>query len=236
MLPVPMGTENLLGRYVGQSTEPAAVCRTLDDGVVVGLDLGQRQRQAFSADDQCRIRCRSRSLAARKSPRKHHARAYFLPTLRTIRSYGYPQMQLYSDDAAAAGVEPHDVPLVVWIQLAAVRIGPADRAGRVATDGLLDVCTFERGTVWSVLRYLWHVVRRAASELAGHRDVAQPAISIGSRPTRRTSRINWTATTAARCRWTSKCCPASCGCWFRPKRPVGLGFAMPTLMTPGRIS
>ena len=30
----------------------------------------------------------------------------------------------------------------------------------VGTDGLLDVCTFERGAVWSVARYLWHVVRK----------------------------------------------------------------------------
>jgi diacylglycerol kinase family enzyme len=28
----------------------------------------------------------------------------------------------------------------------------------VATDGLLDVCTFERGSVGNVGRYLWHVI------------------------------------------------------------------------------
>jgi diacylglycerol kinase family enzyme len=34
-----------------------------------------------------------------------------------------------------------------------------------AADGLLDVCTFERGKVWSVLRYFWHVQRGAHSAL-----------------------------------------------------------------------
>jgi diacylglycerol kinase family enzyme len=32
----------------------------------------------------------------------------------------------------------------------------------IATDGLLDVCLFQHGSVWSPLRYLWHV------KLGGH--------------------------------------------------------------------
>ena len=40
LLHVPMGTENLLGRYLGQLATPEAVCRTVEEGVVVSLDLG----------------------------------------------------------------------------------------------------------------------------------------------------------------------------------------------------
>ena len=43
------------------------------------------------------------------------------------------------------------------------RLGPPDA---VATDGLLDICTLERGSTWSIARYLWHVARRAHLKLA----------------------------------------------------------------------
>jgi diacylglycerol kinase family enzyme len=35
----------------------------------------------------------------------------------------------------------------------------------VGTDGLLDVCMFERGAAWSVARYLWYVARGAHGRL-----------------------------------------------------------------------
>jgi diacylglycerol kinase family enzyme len=45
----------------------------------------------------------------------------------------------------------------------------------VATDGLLDVCTFERGTVWNVARYAWHVMRR------GHMSLSDAALTRSRR-------------------------------------------------------
>ena len=47
LLPAPMGTENLLGRYLGQLATPQAVCRTLADGVTVALDLGRAGEKVF---------------------------------------------------------------------------------------------------------------------------------------------------------------------------------------------
>src|SRR4029079_18554525 len=35
----------------------------------------------------------------------------------------------------------------------------------VGTDGLLDVCSLEQGSIWSVVRYLWHIVRRTHLDL-----------------------------------------------------------------------
>jgi diacylglycerol kinase family enzyme len=77
MLPVPMGTENLLGRYVSQSIEPADVCRTVAEGVVVGLDLGSANGKHFllmvSAGFDAEV---IRTLHA-KPARKYHA--WFVP-------------------------------------------------------------------------------------------------------------------------------------------------------------
>jgi diacylglycerol kinase family enzyme len=165
MVPVPMGTENLLGRYVGQSIEPAEVCRTLTDGVVVGLDLGSANGKHFllmvSAGFDAEV---IRTL--HENRRGNITRtSYFLPTLRTIRSYRYPKMRLYSQHVGAA-VEPHDCRWMFGFNLPLYALGLPIAPDASAADGLLDVCTFERGKVWSVLRYLWHVQRRAHAGLA----------------------------------------------------------------------
>ena len=77
MVPIPMGTENLLGRFVGQATTPDSVLRTVEDGVTVGLDLGRRERKAFSVDDQRRVRRRGHSFTARESAGQHQPHCLF---------------------------------------------------------------------------------------------------------------------------------------------------------------
>lgn len=158
LLPVPMGTENLLGRFLGQAIDPASICRTIDDGVTVGLDLGSANGKYFllmiSAGFDAEV-----IRALHENRRGNITRiAYFLPTLRAIRSYGYPEMELYWGDAAM----PNDATRCRWVfgfnlPLYALGLPIAPRA--VATDGLLDVCAFQRGSTWSIVRYLWHVKR-----------------------------------------------------------------------------
>jgi diacylglycerol kinase family enzyme len=157
LLPVPMGTENLLGRFVAQGTDPAAVCRTVADGVVVGLDLGRANGQHF-------LLMISAGFDAEVVRLLHQTRrgnitrlAYLLPALRTIRSYGYPEMKLYWGDGAD---DDQAATLCRWLfgfNLPLYALGLPIAPEAVATDGLLDVCTFQRGNTWSVLRYLWHV-------------------------------------------------------------------------------
>jgi diacylglycerol kinase (ATP) len=165
MLPVPMGTENLLGRFVEQSIHPEAVCRTVADGVVVGLDLGSANGKHFllmvSAGFDAEV---IRDLHENRSGNITR-RSYFLPTLRTIRSYGYPQMRLYSGDAGAAS-EPHRCRWLFGFNLPLYALGLPIAPDALATDGQLDVCTFERGRAWSILRYYWHVRRGAHIRLS----------------------------------------------------------------------
>lgn len=166
LLPLPLGTENLLSRYVSQSASPRAVCETLAGGVTIGLDLGK-------AGDHFFLMMISAGFDAEVIRRFHEARsghitrlAYVEPTLQTIRSYNYPEIQLYCDEQApSAGAEPRcrwlfgfNLPLYAcgW-QLAPDAVG---------IDGLLDVCKFERGSLLGVVRYWWHVVRHAHLDLA----------------------------------------------------------------------
>jgi diacylglycerol kinase family enzyme len=158
LLPVPMGTENLLGRFVEQATDAVAVRRTLDEGVTVGLDLGRAGGKLFllmiSAGFDAEV---VRTLHMNRRGNITRA-AYFLPMVRAIRSYRYPQMELYCGDRLA----PPATLQCRWLfafNLPLYALGLPIAPDALATDGLLDVCTFERGSTWSVLRYLWHVRR-----------------------------------------------------------------------------
>jgi diacylglycerol kinase (ATP) len=159
LLNVPMGTENLLGRYLAQLATPAAVRGTVEEGVIVSLDLGKAGDKVFllmiSAGFDAEV------IRALHENRKGNIRrsAYFLPTLNAIRGYTYPTMRLYSEteDPAAA---PQLCRWLFGFNLPLYALGLPIAPDAVATDGLLDVCTFERGAVWSVARYLWHVMRK----------------------------------------------------------------------------
>jgi diacylglycerol kinase family enzyme len=159
MLNVPFGTENLLGRFLGQAATAAAVRRTVEEGVIVSLDLGRAGDKYFllmiSAGFDAEV---VRSLHENRRGNIRRS-AYLLPALRTISGYTYPHLRLYSE----ANNDQTSPQLCRWLfgfnlPLYALGLGVAPDA--VATDGLLDICTFERGAVWGVARYLWHVMRK----------------------------------------------------------------------------
>jgi diacylglycerol kinase family enzyme len=160
LLIVPMGTENLLGKYLRQSLDPAAVTAVIQHGVVAEFDLGRAGDKYFllmiSAGFDAEV---IRSLQENRRGNISHL-AYFLPTLRSIRGYEFPTMRLYWDTASAPAAEPRLCRWLFGFNLPLYAFGLPILPHAVGTDGILDVCTFERGAVWSVARYLWHIVRR----------------------------------------------------------------------------
>jgi diacylglycerol kinase (ATP) len=156
LVPVPMGTENLLGRYVGQLPTPEAVCQTIDDGAVVSLDLGRAGGKIFllmiSAGFDAEV------IRALHENRRGNIRrsAYYWHVIGAIRRYKYPLMRLYLHPGNES---PRECRWLFGFNLPLYALGLPIAPDAVGTDGLLDVCTFERGAVWSIARYLWHVVR-----------------------------------------------------------------------------
>jgi diacylglycerol kinase family enzyme len=183
LLNVPMGTENLLGRFLGQLSTADAVRRTVEDGVVISLDLGKAGVKVFllmiSAGFDAEV------IRALHESRKGNIRrsAYFLPILNSIRGYTYPPMRLYSETGNATA-QPRLCRWLFGFNLPLYALGLPIAPDAVATDGLLDVCTFERGTVWSVARYFWHVMRKI------HHTLPDAALS-------RTARFRLEPTTSA---------------------------------------
>ena len=177
LLALPLGTENLLARYMRQSSAPGDVRRTLDDGVTIALDLGR-------AGDRYFLLMVSAGFDAEVIRRLHKNRSgnitrlsYYLPTLKTIHGYGYPEMQLYCTEGAEAGAEcvagpaaehasgPLHCRWLFGFNLPLYALGIPVAPEAVATDGLLDMVAFERGGVASVARYLWHVLLRRHGRL-----------------------------------------------------------------------
>jgi diacylglycerol kinase family enzyme len=159
LLPVPMGTENLLGRYANQKPDAAAVLRTIDDGLTIGLDLGRANGRYFLLLISAGFDAAVVRLLHENRRGNIRRTAYLLPVLQAIRSYRYPEMELYWE----AGRPPLTRQLCCrWLfgfNLPSYGLGLSIAPDAVASDGLLDVCAFERGNLWSIVRYLWHVRR-----------------------------------------------------------------------------
>ena len=167
---------------------PRAFDARLDEGVTVALDLGRAGDRYFllmiSAGFDAEV---IRSL--HKDRRGNITRlSYYLPTLRTILGYGYPEMQLYcrdsqADDAAEVGGatnhddEPMRCRWLFGFNLPLYALGIPVASEAVGTDGLLDLVAFQRGGVLNVARYLWHVLRRSHGRLADASVVEEPSIS-----------------------------------------------------------
>lgn len=165
MLVIPMGTENLLGRYLRQSTDPAAVLDVVENGVVIDLDLGWANGKPFllmiSAGFDAEV---IRRLHERRRGNIRRA-TYLLPVLSAIGSYTFHPMRIYWDTADAAGAESTLCRWLFGFNLPLYALGLPVAPNAVGTDGLLDVCAFQRGSIWSIARYLWHIVRNVHHSL-----------------------------------------------------------------------
>jgi len=183
LLVVPMGTENLLGKYISQSPAPAAVARTLDEGVSIDLDLGVARGPA--SDERCFLMMFSAGFDAEIVRRLHQRRrghithlSYLQPTLHTIRSYQYPLLTLYCHDTTRQVAVPIRCRWALGFNLPLYARGWCAAPEAAGTDGLLDVCTFDRGSLPDGLRYLWHVIRGTHLQLADVRLIRCRAVRI----------------------------------------------------------
>lgn len=171
LLAVPMGTENLLGRYLSQSAEPASVLQTVEEGVTVQLDLGSVQSGGRPADEvpsdgRYFLMMISAGFDAEVVRRLHDRRrghvtrrSYVQPALAAIRSYQYPELQLYCGEDGSGSVEPVCCRWAFAFNLPLYACGWQIAPDAVGTDALFDICTFGRGSFLQTARYLWHVMR-----------------------------------------------------------------------------
>lgn len=145
---LPLGTENLVARYLGIPRSGAGVARLIAEGSCRRFDLGLAGERRFAlmvsagfdADVIHRLH------AVRTGPISHAT--YVQPILESLRKYEHPPLRVTVDDAPVRNAR---LAIVVNIPAYAFRL-PVARQAR-GDDGQLDLRLFERGSAFQMLRY-----------------------------------------------------------------------------------
>jgi diacylglycerol kinase (ATP) len=152
---LPLGTENLLARYL----------KIPRSGKAVAEMIASDRRRRF---DLCSLNGRRFTLMASFGfdadvvHRTHLSRTghitklnYLQPIWSSLRMYQYPQLRVYADEAA--------VPLLarsaVLVNLPMYALGLNFAGDALGDDGFIDMCLFEQGSAYQMLRYSYNVMR-----------------------------------------------------------------------------
>lgn len=147
---LPLGTENLLARYLRIPASGREAAQLIAQGDVRRLDLcqlGERRfalmaSAGFDADVIGRLHGSRRGHISRFS--------YVQPILESVRRYEYPEIRLTVDGAPVPAIARMAV--IVNVPIYALGLSVA-RCAR-ADDGTLDLRLFRRGSAFQMVRYL----------------------------------------------------------------------------------
>lgn len=158
---LPLGTENLLAKYLEHSRDPAALVRIIEEGNLLSLDAGNANGRLFTLMAGCGFD----GEVVRRLHRKRRGHighwSYAKPILDAIRTYEYPLLTVdYRAPGTPEGAWTGTVEArwVFVVNLPRYAGGLAISPTATGTDGLLDICTFKEGSLLSGLYYLSAVV------------------------------------------------------------------------------
>lgn len=160
---LPLGTENLLARYLEFTADAWQLARIVADGLTVRLDAGEASGRIFTLMAGCGFDADVvRRLHRSRRGHIHHL-SYAKPILDAIRKYDYPELRVYyaMGDGASATAELTEELTARWafvVNLPRYAGGLSFAPGASGSDGLLDVCTFKEGSLWYGLLYLSGVI------------------------------------------------------------------------------
>ena len=154
---LPLGTENLLARYLELPADGAQIAQVIAEGRACRFDAGEANGRLFSLMAGC-------GFDADVVRRLHDGRrgniqhlSYAKPILDAIRSYKYPELRVRYAPAEDASDELTAEIAARWVfvvNLPRYARGLSFAPGASGADGLLDVCTFKEGSLWYGLMYL----------------------------------------------------------------------------------
>lgn len=181
---LPMGTENLLAKYLGTGFSVEEVCETIVRGATVRFDAGRATSQGTSDEPDGTFRrifllMASAGLDADVVHRLEQIRrghishwSYFKPIVQAVRSYQYPELRIdwrLADDAGVGSSVVSARLTARWMflfNLPCYARGVKFTPDACGDDGRLDLCTFRRGSLWHGLKYLMAVLRGRHGKLA----------------------------------------------------------------------
>lgn len=153
---MPLGTENLLAKYLGIRSRAESVFDTITRGIPVSLDAGRVGDQLFLLMVNCGFDADVvHRLDEVRDGHIHHA-AYVKPICDAVRKYPYPEIRVSLN--GSAGVIKSRWAFVFNLPCYALQLPISPDAK--GDDGLLDICTFKHGSAASTLWYLGAVLAR----------------------------------------------------------------------------
>jgi diacylglycerol kinase family enzyme len=159
------GTENLLAKYYRLGTTPESVADTIASGQPLHLDVGTANGRLFILMASCGFDAEVVTrLHGRRRGHIHHL-SYARPIFDALCTYNYPPLCIHLTLADGSEQTLHSRWFFAFNLPCYARGLPlASRSD--ACDGLLDVCTFSKGSVWHGLRYLAAVATGRHERLA----------------------------------------------------------------------
>jgi len=151
---LPLGTENLLAKYLQLTADGARLAKLIDEGFTVRLDAGTANGKFFLVMASCGFDADVvQRLHAGRTGNIHHW-SYVKPIFDALRQYRYPLIRLTVDDQfpilTAKWAFVFNVPRYA-LNLPIVH--DAD-----PRDGMLDLCSFSRGKWVRGLLYLFAII------------------------------------------------------------------------------
>lgn len=179
LLVIPLGTENLLAKHLGMTTDPERLARIVAEGWACRLDAGEANGKLFLVTAGCGFDADvvRRMHRTRRGQIRHYS--YAGPIFDAVRHYSYPELKvqyLASDDP-----ERWETLTGRWVFLVNVPryAGGLNFAPEASgTDGLIDVCVFRDGSLWNGLYYLSQVLLGRQRSLAGYQCVRTTRLKI----------------------------------------------------------
>lgn len=152
IVPMPLGTENLLARYFGHQANAESVIETIRHGSVFQIDRGMANGKPFLIMATCGFD--AEVVRAMHLTRRGHIRrlSYLRPIFRALRAYRFPNLSVTIDSQ-----EKFDCCWAMVFNLPRYGGGLNIEAKAVGDDGQLDVILFEKGSILSGLKYLFGI-------------------------------------------------------------------------------
>jgi diacylglycerol kinase family enzyme len=149
---LPLGTENLLAKYHRQSRGAGPLADMLAAGYVAKFDTGRANGRLFllmaSAGFDAEV---ARRMDESRGQNISHG-SYAKPIFSAIRRYDYAPMRMVCE--TPEGRQRIEAKFCFVFNLPRYGLGLPFAPEADGDDGLLDVCTFRRGSFWHGLRYL----------------------------------------------------------------------------------
>ena len=154
LVPYPLGTENLLARYLGIRAIPEQICRIIQNGETRQLDAGSANGRLFLLMASCGIDAEVvRRVQDQRQGHIDHL-TYVQPVFESLQNYTYPEIRVVAldDDQTERSAIPGKWAFVINLPRYAGGLRIVREA--VGNDGLLDICVFKRGSAIQDLVFL----------------------------------------------------------------------------------